>query len=210
METTLADLGLKNIDDLLATVGYGKVTSGQVLSRLIPEEVKSETVKTSRFTKVFGKIRKKPASAIKVQGLDDIMVRFAKCCNPLPGDPVVGFISRGRGVTVHVSDCPKVLETDPLRRIDVEWEGGKGATRPATIKIFSNDQKGVLASLSSAISQCEANIIRANAFSTAEGRGVVSFEVEVRDLDHLKQVMETARKVKGVHKVERILFEQDA
>ena len=208
MSTTLDDLGLKNTDDLLASVGYGKVTSGQVLGRLIPDDVKSDTARPSRLGKVFDKIRKKPVSAVRVQGLDDIMVRFAKCCNPLPGDPVVGFISRGRGVTVHVANCPKVLETDPDRRIEVAWDSGKEAARPAKIKIFSNDQRGILASLSSAIAQCDANIIRANAYATSEGRGVFSFEVEVRDLNHLKQLMDVARKVKGVHKVERILFDQ--
>jgi len=119
---------------------------------------------------------------------------------------VVGFISRGRGVTVHVADCPQVLETDPARRIDVAWDSGKGSSRPATIKVHSNDQKGLLANISSAITQCEANIIRANAFATAAGRGVFSFEVEVRDLDHLKQVMDVIRKVKGVFKVERVLL----
>lgn len=207
MTTTLADLGLKNTDDLLASVGYGKVTSGQVLSRLLPDEVKSDAVaKPGRLGKVFDKILKKPTSSVRVQGLDDIMVRFARCCNPLPGDPVIGFISRGRGVTVHVSNCPKVLEMDPARRIEVTWDSGKGTTRPAKIKVFSNDQRGVLASLSSAIAQCDANIIRANAYATAAGRGVFSFEIEVRDLDHLKQLMDVVRKVKGVHKVERILF----
>ena len=201
----LAELGMKSTEDLVAAVGYGKLTSGQVLGRLLPEQFRKEDAKTGALTKVFEKIRKKPTSAVKVQGMDDIMVRFAKCCNPLPGDPVTGFISRGRGVTVHVSSCPQVLETDPARRIEVEWDSGKETTRPATIKVHSNDQKGILASLSSAISQREANIIRANAFATARGRGVINFEVEVRDLEHLKQVMDVLRKVKGVHKVERIL-----
>ncbi len=208
MEKTLADLGLKSTEDLLAAIGYGKLTSGQVLNRLLPEGDRKSVTKPGRLTKVLEKIRKKPTGAVRVQGMDDIMVRFAKCCKPLAGDPIVGFISRGKGVTVHVSDCPHVLETDPARRIDVTWDTGKESSRPATIKIYSNDQKGMLANLSSAVSQCEANIIRANAFSTAEGRGVFSFEVEVRDLDHLKRVMDVIRKVKGVHKVERVLFGQ--
>ena len=203
----LTDFGLRTSDDLLAAIGYGKLTCGQVINRLLPESERKPDAKTGgRLTKVFEKIRKKPVSAVRVQGMDDIMVRFAKCCKPLPGDPVVGFISRGRGVTVHVADCPQVLETDPARRIDVAWDSGKGSSRPATIKVHSNDQKGLLANISSAITQCEANIIRANAFATAAGRGVFSFEVEVRDLDHLKQVMDVIRKVKGVFKVERVLL----
>ena len=207
LSKALTDFGLRTSEDLLAAIGYGKLTCGQVVNRLLPESERRPDGKAGgRLSKVFEKIRKKPVSAVRVQGMDDIMVRFAKCCKPLPGDPVVGFISRGRGVTVHVADCPQVLETDPARRIDVAWDSGKGGACPATIKVHSNDQKGLLANISSAITQCEANIIRANAFSTAEGRGVFSFEVEVRDLDHLKQVMDVIRKVKGVFKVERVLF----
>ena len=142
--------------------------------------------------------------AISLQGLDGILVRFSKCCNPLPGDEVIGFISQGMGVTVHASDCPQVLETDPERRIEVSWNRQKGATRPVKIRAHSLDQKGVLAAVTKVITKCEANILRASVFSTKEGRGILNFEVDVQDVHHLNKVMEAVQKVKGIIQVERV------
>jgi GTP diphosphokinase / guanosine-3',5'-bis(diphosphate) 3'-diphosphatase len=132
------------------------------------------------------------------------MFRFAKCCNPLPGDPVVGFITRGRGVTVHTANCPHVLEEDPGRRIDVEWDMKKKDSRPAKIRAFCVDQKGVLAGITGAITNCEADIISADVHSTPDRKGISTFEVNVQDLDHLNRVVSAILKVKGVYKVERI------
>ncbi len=150
------------------------------------------------------KIRKKPSSAIQIQGVEDILVRFAKCCNPLPGDPVIGFITRGRGMTVHTSDCPHVLEGDPDRRIEVEWDMKKKATRAVKIRVYCDDQKGMLASITGAITNCEANIISANVLSTPDHKGVNTFEVDVQDLNHLNRVINSLLKMKGVYKVERL------
>ena len=204
MKDTLSSLGFRSVEDLQAAVGYGKVTCNQVLSRLIPEQFKAEAPKPSRLSQVLGKIRKKPVDAINVQGLEDILVRFSKCCSPLPGDRIIGFISQGQGVTVHAADCPRVLETDPERRIEVSWNRQKGATRPVRIRVYSLDQKGILAATTKAITKCESNILRASAFSTNDGRGVLNFEVDVRDVQHLNQVMEAIQKVKGVLQVERV------
>ncbi len=188
----------RSADDLLAALGYGKLSLGQVIGRVVPQEkLKSETPKAGRIGKVLEKIRKKPSSAIKIQGVEDIMVRFAKCCNPLPGDPVIGFITRGRGVTVHTSDCPHVLEGDPERRIEVEWDMKKKASRPAKIRVSCSDQKGMLAGITGAITNCEANIISANVFSTPDHRGVNTFEVDVQDLDHLNRVINALLKAQG-------------
>ncbi|MEN8686125.1 MAG: bifunctional (p)ppGpp synthetase/guanosine-3',5'-bis(diphosphate) 3'-pyrophosphohydrolase [Desulfuromonadales bacterium] len=204
MQETLTSLGFRSVEDLQAAVGYGKVTCNQVLSRLIPEQFKAESPKPSRLSQVIGKIRKKPVDAINVQGLEDILVRFSKCCSPLPGDRIIGFISQGQGVTVHAADCPRVLETDPERRIEVSWNRQKGATRPVRIRVYSLDQKGLLAATTKAITKCESNILRASAFSTNDGRGVLNFEVDVRDVQHLHRVMEAIQKVKGVLQVVRV------
>ncbi len=204
MKATVTELGFRSLEDLQAAVGYGKITCNQVISRLLPEQFKAEAPKPSRISQVLGKIRKKPVDAISVQGLDDILVRFSKCCNPLPGDEIIGFISQGMGVTVHSADCPRILETDPERRIDVSWNRQKGATRPVKIRIQSLDQQGVLAAVTKVITKCEANILRASVFSTNEGRGILNFEVDVQDVHHLQRVMDAVQKVKGVIQVERV------
>ncbi|TLM67918.1 MAG: bifunctional (p)ppGpp synthetase/guanosine-3',5'-bis(diphosphate) 3'-pyrophosphohydrolase [Deltaproteobacteria bacterium] len=204
MGRVLTELSFRNGDDLLAAIGYGRVTTGQVIARLLPDRAKAEPPKSSRIGQVLDKIRKKPSGGIRVQGLDDIMVRFAKCCNPLPGDAVIGFISRGRGVTVHATDCPKVLETDPGRRIEVSWDLAQKASHAVKIRIYCTDIKGILAAMTAAITKCEANIARASAYSTGDGRAVNTFELNVSDVTHLNRVIDAIRKVKGVQRVERI------
>jgi GTP pyrophosphokinase len=205
LQFAVEDLGFRAENDLLAALGYGKVSLGQVIGRVIPaEKLKREPPKPGRLGQVLEKIRKKPSNAIKIQGVEDIMVRFAKCCNPLPGDPVAGFITRGRGVTVHTADCPHVLEGDPERRIEVEWDMKKKATRAAKIRVYCVDQKGMLAGITGAITNCEANIISANVLSTPDHKGVNTFEVDVQDLDHLNRVINALLKIKGVYKVERV------
>ncbi len=205
MGFAVEELGFRTEEDLMAAVGYGKVSLGQIVGRVVPaEKLKAEPPKPGRIDRVLEKIRKKPSTAIKIHGVEDIMVRFAKCCNPLPGDPVIGFITRGRGVTVHTTDCPHAREGDPERRIEVEWDMKKKASRPAKIRVYCVDQKGMLAGITGAITNCEANIINANVYSTADHKGVNNFEVDVQDLDHLNRVINAILKVKGVYKVERM------
>lgn len=204
VQPALSELGFQTFEDLQAAVGYGKVTCNQVLSRIIPEEYKAEAPRPSKISQVLGKIRRKPVDAINVQGLEGILVRFSKCCNPLPGDEVIGFISQGLGVTVHAADCPRVLETDPERRIEVSWNRQKGATRSVKIRVYSLDQKGILATITKVITKNEANILRASVYSTDDGRGIQSFEIDVQDVQHLNRVMESIQKIKGVQQVERV------
>ncbi|ALC16471.1 GTP pyrophosphokinase [Desulfuromonas soudanensis] len=205
MAEAVAELGFQKVDDLLAGLGYGKVSLGQVIARIVPQEkLHGEPAKAGRIGKVLDKIRKKPSNAIKIHGIEDILVRYAKCCNPLPGDPVLGFITRGRGVTVHTVDCPYVQEADPERRVEVEWDMKKKASRPVKIRVHCYDQKGMLAGITGAITNCEANIISATVLSTKDRKGINNFEVDVQDLDHLNRVINALLQVKGVYKVERL------
>jgi GTP pyrophosphokinase len=197
------DLGFSTVDDLLAGVGYSKVPVGQVSGRLLPPE-RSKTEGEVIPVSPRQPERKKSASAISIHGVDDILVRFAKCCNPLPGDEVTGFVTRGRGVTVHTVDCPHALQTDPERRIDVEWDLKKKSTRPVKVRVSCYDQKGILTNITGAITNCEANIVSASIMSTPDQRGVNNFELDVQDLAHLNRVINALLKIKGVYKVERM------
>jgi len=204
MATAAEDLGFHAIDDLLAGVGYGKVPVGQVVSRALPQDRIKAEAESAASAPVRTSERKKSSSAIRIQGVNDIMVRFAKCCNPLPGDDVVGFVTRGRGVTVHTADCSHAREGDPQRRIEVEWDLKKKSTRPVKVRVHCQDQKGMLASITGAITNCEANIVSASVMSTPDQRGVNNFELDVQDLDHLNRVINALLKIKGVYKVERL------
>ena len=132
------------------------------------------------------------------------MVRYAGCCNPLPGDKVVGFITRGRGVTIHTSDCKNVMDGDPYRKVEVEWDSTKEYSYPVRLRIECEDKRGLLAEISSSISSKEANITNARVNATEGKKAVCTFEVEIHDLNHLKKVIKDLEKIKGVSRVERM------
>ena len=200
------EFGFVGDDDLLAAVGYGKLSANQVIGKLLPAEKIEEHQerKESRVGKVIEKLTRRSSSAITISGVDDVLVRFGKCCNPVPGDDIVGFITRGRGVTVHTADCQLALESDPERRIEIAWNKDKRAALPVKIKVSCHDKKGILAGITQAITNCEANIASASIQSTVDKRGINFFEVEVTDLDHLNRVINNIMKVGGVIQVERL------
>ncbi|MGA7827804.1 MAG: bifunctional (p)ppGpp synthetase/guanosine-3',5'-bis(diphosphate) 3'-pyrophosphohydrolase [Geobacteraceae bacterium] len=206
MKRVATEFGFVAEDDLLAAVGYGKLSCKQILGKLLSEEKLAETreQKESRVSKTLGKLSKKSSSAIQVDGLDDVMVRFGKCCNPLPGDEVVGFITRGRGVTIHTADCSFAMESDPERRLEVTWSKGKRAALPVKIRVTCHDQKGILANITQVIANCEANISSASIHRTVDQKGENLFEIEVTDLEHLTRVLNSIMHVPGVIKVERM------
>jgi guanosine-3',5'-bis(diphosphate) 3'-pyrophosphohydrolase len=116
----------------------------------------------------------------------------------------VGFITRGRGVTIHTSDCKNVMDNDPHRKVEVEWDSKKEYIYPVRIRIYSEDKKGMLAEISNSITSHEANISNARVETTDEKKAIGTFEVEIRDLNHLKKVIKGLEKIKGVHRVERV------
>jgi GTP pyrophosphokinase len=203
------ELRLADVDELIIQVGYGKVTVNQVLEKALPEvkkdagEVapKTEGLLKSLLRKVT---RRTTSSGIKVAGEEDILVRFAKCCSPLPGDPIVGFITRGRGVTVHRRDCDKGLDLDPERRVDVEWDGHSKAQHEVAIQVLCADKPGLLAHISQSFTDQGVNISQAHCRSTDDGRAVNTFHASVRDLDQLKQVIRSLSRIKGVFAVDRV------
>ena len=201
-----AEFGYAADEDLLAAVGYGKISSSQIVAKLLPEEkLKARAEhKESRLEAVINKLKGKSSGAVEIGGLDDVLVRFGKCCNPVPGDEIIGFITRGKGVTVHTTDCQFALENDPERRVDVVWNMVKTAVLPVKIRVLCHDVKGILANITLAITNCEANIASAHIQSTIDQRGENIFEVNVTNLAHLQKVMNSLMKIKGVIKVERI------
>jgi len=201
-----AEFGFAGDDDLLAAVGYGKISAGQIIGKLLPNEKIQERTenKESRLSAIINKLKGKSSSAVEISGVDDVLVRFGKCCNPVPGDDIIGFITRGKGVTIHTADCQLALESDPERRIDVAWNKGKSSVLPVKIRVLCHDVKGILANITMAITNSEANIASAHIQSTIDQRGENIFEVNVVDLSHLQKVMNAIMKVKGVIKVERL------
>ncbi len=199
-----------DLDALLASVGYGELTVKQIFNKLVPAEKLSITSEEGVGwdegvdRKAVKKVSKKDC-AVTVKGLDDIMVRLANCCNPLPGDDIVGFITVGRGVSVHTVDCHNLSDFLPDRKIDVSWGKKLKAIRPVRIEVVCLDEKGVLADMSSTITSAEANITSAQIKTTKDKKAKCIFEVQVDDLKHLRQVIGSLEKIKKVIKVERLM-----
>jgi len=198
------DLGFKDVQEVLAAIGYGKLSARQIIGRVLPADIITPQRKLPAIGRVLDKIRKKPShSAIRIQGIDDVLVRFAKCCNPLPGDDIVGFITRGHGITIHADDCTHLLETDVERRVEVEWDLNTSASRNVKINVYCHDKKGLLADITSCISNCEAGISSARVNTTKDNKGINEFEIEVKNVEHLKKVMKELKALSGVYRVER-------
>jgi guanosine-3',5'-bis(diphosphate) 3'-pyrophosphohydrolase len=139
-----------------------------------------------------------------VNGIDDVLVRYAKCCNPLPGDNIIGFITRGRGVTIHRRECLKAFDTDPERRIDVSWDTKAKINRAVQVKVTTANKPGILANVSQTFSAQKINISEANCRAQDDGRAQNVFTFFVSDLNQLKNVMKALTKVTGVVAVERV------
>jgi len=202
-----APFGYRNGDDLLAGIGYGKVSTQQLLAQLLPQEqlqaAPAPEAPASRLTELFRKVARRSASSgVRVSGVDDMLVRYGKCCNPVPGDAIVGFITRGRGVTVHTASCDKVLESSAERRVDVTWDVKGGFKRPVSVRIIASDRPGLLAKISRAFAEADINISQASV-KTSGDRAVVDLQVEIAGVKELTGVLRDVQRIDGVHAAER-------
>jgi GTP pyrophosphokinase len=204
MGKVVEHFGFKTADDLVASVGYGKITPLQVVRRFT-SKAESEDHKDSIFDKLIGRVRKKkPKGGVVVKGVDDILIRFGKCCQPVPGDSIIGYITRGYGVTVHRTGCINALKMNPERQIDVQWNVQNEETYPVKIRIRSHDRVGLLADVVGNISKNKANILNART-ETLENKMVHStFTIDVENTDHLNRVLASIKKVRHVLEVKRI------
>ncbi|MBI2015646.1 MAG: bifunctional (p)ppGpp synthetase/guanosine-3',5'-bis(diphosphate) 3'-pyrophosphohydrolase, partial [Candidatus Rokubacteria bacterium] len=151
--------------------------------------------------------RTKTEQGVRIRGVDDLLVRFARCCNPLPGDPITGFITRGRGLTVHARDCLTVAKSvlDRERLINVEWDVEEPAKRPVKIAVYiGRDRPGLLSEITGAISSRNGNITKAEVTVTDDRKGINHFVVEVADLHQLQDIIGAIREVRDVINVERV------
>ncbi|HOW54650.1 MAG TPA: bifunctional (p)ppGpp synthetase/guanosine-3',5'-bis(diphosphate) 3'-pyrophosphohydrolase [Syntrophorhabdaceae bacterium] len=193
------DLGFEAVDDLFASVGYGLYTPLQVLNKIVPESEKPP----GKIKTIISTFKKGRDNAIKIKGVDGLVIRYAKCCNPIPGDGIIGFITRGRGLTIHVEDCPNVHTYDDQRKVEVSWQLNKDYTFPVRLKVTGSDRKGLLSDISSVIAANKVNIISAQAMTYPDKSAAGMYEVEIEHMSQLQKVMKSIQKIKGVRSVER-------
>ncbi len=207
----LKKLSIKNEDEFFILIGTGKLSPKQIIKiyseinkgfPLIEEEVHHELISYRKTAEVK---RERPGVSLAVDGSTDLLFHLAQCCRPIPGDEVLGYITRGKGISVHRSDCPNLKDLDPERIIEVKWEKPDGKTYPAHLHIISLDRKGLLASVSSAIASAEGNILKAEVRTTPDKKAYFEIYVEVLDKNHLDKIIANISKVEGILKVERRL-----
>ncbi len=205
--------GIVDLDELYARIGYGKFEPNLLVKNLSPDVLQKEAEKTDDSTVMDKIVRaaknksRKSNSLVSVDGMDDVLVHFAKCCSPIPGDPITGFISRGKGIIVHRSSCQKVFENDQIRRVDVSWTSktaADGQERQVKLEVIAQDIQGLLKLMSESFATQGINIDSAQIRTTRDKKAVCLFEISVRDVGQLANAILGLQKIKGVINVQRL------
>ncbi|HXN86782.1 MAG TPA: bifunctional (p)ppGpp synthetase/guanosine-3',5'-bis(diphosphate) 3'-pyrophosphohydrolase [Candidatus Binataceae bacterium] len=212
-DNALKEFSQRDVEGLLAAVGYGLITPGQLLGKVLSADElkiyrgeKPPTPPGSAAVERAEKEARRAASgAVVVSGIGDMMVRFARCCNPLPGEAITGFITRGRGVTVHLAGCPHALLSDPQRRVPVVWKEDEATPRAIRLEVLCADQPGLLAAMSKAIAAANVNIRTAEVKTNgSDGRALSIFELSVSNARQLNTLMSSIAAIDGVMRVSRL------
>jgi GTP pyrophosphokinase len=204
LESAAHRMSLSSAETMYSVLGRGDTPIGQVIKAVFPDRTTSElqAPKPTRFGRVIDRIRL--GRGVKVHGVDGLMVRYAQCCQPVPGDVVVGFVTRGRGISIHRADCPNLLtmSDDPERRVDIDWREVQGELFVVSLGVGGEDRRGLYADLMEVISGTGTNI-RSAELSSKDGAMFGSVLVEVENHAHLAKVMRAMRRVRGVQSVDR-------
>jgi len=216
-DAVLGDLGVARIDDLLADVGFGKVAPRAVVAKLVPEAVgEGQAPAPSRVAAIGSAMRRVlPFGAvpgIRVKGENDLLATLARCCQPVPGEEIVGYVTRGRGVSVHSVNCPNVrnLLFDPSREIAVQWEAAKDSSVTVDLEIRTEDRQGMLARITQLLSAANSNIRSIEARTSGDGRATIEASVTTQDRRHLERLLVGLRALPGVTDVRRKMRSSDA
>jgi GTP pyrophosphokinase len=197
--------GFKTVDDLIAHVGFGKLTALQLLNKILPDLGEPKEEKPSFLKKLASRTKRKTDTGVIVKGLHDILIRFSKCCNPLPGDPITGYITQGQGVTIHSKRCINVMKMSNERKIEVQWSEDFTESYPASIRIKTDDRHGLLADIAAVISKSKCNILNAQSETSEAGIGLFYFTVMVESSVQLRKIMSEIRRLKKVTDVKRVV-----
>jgi GTP pyrophosphokinase len=195
------EFGMNSVDELLVAIGYGRISASQVMSRVVPDTQLKEGVAEKIIRKVLSQEK-----GVQIKGVNDILIHLSKCCNPVPGDQIIGFITRGRGLSIHTVDCPNIdeLDYDRDRLVEVEWDAKQTAPHPIQISVLTVDQPGMLASVSASISTTNTNISHAEIKTTEDKKAILNFVVDILNTAHLEKILNNIRQVKGVLQAKRV------
>ncbi len=208
LESYLDKRAFKEVDSLFVEIATGMISLQSAVKRILPdglyEEHHAKQQQQTALSTLLNRFRPRAESPVLITGEDGVLVSFANCCGPLPGEPVVGFITRGRGISVHRADCDQLYKMDQDRRMAVEWDTGSGSKHTGKVQIHCQDRPGLLANISKVCEQAAVNINRAEARANGDGSSVCMIEVAVRDVGELGRLIKNIEKIKGVESVQRL------
>jgi GTP diphosphokinase / guanosine-3',5'-bis(diphosphate) 3'-diphosphatase len=205
-----------NKEELFVGIGFGKIEAEDVVRTIRSQPASTETngngqpekpvpeFKEGAIERFVRKVQRKDHGGIRVSGSDEVLIRYAKCCNPVTGDAIIGFITRGRGVTVHRRECPKAFDSDPERRVEVSWSSQAKITRPVSLRVRTENEPGILANVTQTFSAQHINISEANCRASKDGLASNVFTFMADDVTQLKTLMRELDKIRGVVQVERV------
>ncbi|MGI5999225.1 MAG: RelA/SpoT family protein, partial [Lutispora sp.] len=207
LETVYKKIGLHSLEDLYASLGYGGLTLNQIMMRLKEEirknqkiDIKEEEQLEKQISKTNHHKKRRSSTGIKVKGVENILVRFSKCCNPVPGDDILGYITKGRGVSIHRKDCPNArdLLADPERLVEVEWNTQSMVSYNADVQVRANDRQGLLAEITLIINENKINIVSFYSRTSKDRSANINFVLEINDIDQLNKLIRRLRRIEGV------------
>ena len=211
LKSIAAKLSMNTSEDLYASIGYGSITLSQVMPRLkdlyndhydIGDE---KPIGETKIKEINEPKKHQAPQGISVTGVDNIKVKFSKCCNPVPGDEIIGYITRGRGVSIHRKDCPNIAELDEQERfIDVEWDTSEKAAYPVEIQIIATDRPGLLTDITQKMNDLDLSILSLNARTSKERLVIINMTSEIKDIVQLRELTKRIRKINGVIDVYRV------
>lgn len=202
----VSKMKIANLDDLLAAIGQGEISAKTIVHKIQEKEKAKEPAETKEI--ILPKVATRPqeeALGVKVGGIEDVLIRLSKCCNPLPGDEIIGFVTRGRGITVHQKNCHNISGAEPARLVKVEWFESAEVHYPVEIEVKAFDRLGLLKDISAKISETGTNIVSVNVRTNRKSWAILNIVVDVKDLSHLAELMQTIRSINDVYEVSRVI-----
>lgn len=206
LEPLVSKMKIANLDDLLAAIGQGEISAKTIVHKIQEKEKAKEPAETKEI--ILPKVATRPqeeALGVKVGGIEDVLIRLSKCCNPLPGDEIIGFVTRGRGITVHQKNCHNISGAEPARLVKVEWFESAEVHYPVEIEVKAFDRLGLLKDISAKISETGTNIVSVNVRTNRKSWAILNIVVDVKDLSHLAELMQTIRSINDVYEVSRVI-----
>jgi GTP pyrophosphokinase len=210
----LKQLHCNSLDEMLVKVGSGSITVQTLIRYLQPPELLPENESATQENPAeqvaqmvvapSANAGRQEGSAISIDGIDDMLIKISQCCKPVPGDPIVGFITTGRGVSIHKAECANLLTTDPRRWLDVSWSGKDRGQHRVELHVSAENRRGIFTDISSIINSDNANIVEISARTTPEETADLHIAIEVENLSHLQVVIQHLRQMEHVHSVRRM------